>query len=84
MSHVCVPGHADLQFIGCLFKLAAAGFFNLNPMTAIVLHKYPTPEDGSVWAHWAGEGCPWSNFVGICLFHTGNTFSVVGMRSGFR
>lgn len=54
--------------LGCVLKLAASVFFNLQPGSGLV------DED---------IGIAWSNFVGISLFHGGNMVSVYSMFNMF-
>lgn len=52
---------------GCYFKLIAAVFFNLQPMTGTMADL----------ALGGASGLWWSNLTGILLFHTGNLVSCV-------
>jgi hypothetical protein len=66
---------------GCVCKLVAAVFFNVQPWSWIIAGDL-TERGGSPCAL-TGVGVPWSNFVGIILFHTGNTIDALGMASSF-
>lgn len=50
---------------GAVLKLIAAVFFNMGPISALVMT----------------EGFDWTNWVGICFFHAGNMVSVFAMRN---
>lgn len=53
---------------GTFLKLLASVFFNIQPASGLIEMEE--------------LGVPWSNFVGICLFHTGNVvscYSMIGM-----
>ena len=54
---------------GCMLKLIASIFFNIQPAGGLIRS--------------VEVGCPWSNFVGICLFHSGNMVSVYAMFNMF-
>jgi hypothetical protein len=94
-----IADKSSLGFLGCLLKLAAAVFFNLQPLTALWYEtdvaSMPSAANSSAGS---GAAAPagldyenvapgdaymfmtgWSDFLGICLFHTGNMFSVFHM-----
>ena len=74
-------------FIGCFLKLVAAVFFNMQPISSMWEEQAATAGAGSsgpMTTHTGHEpgtsfGFDWSNLTGICLFHTGNVFSVYSM-----
>ena len=63
-----LPGPLDKAGLaGCLLKVVAAIFFNVNPLSALL--------------GYAGNyGVNWSNLTGIIFFHVGNCVSVYSMR----
>ena len=68
-----VYGPDKIGLIGPLTKLVAACFFNIQPWSALIAPGYGVP----------GIGVPWSNFVGIVLFHIGNCVDAVNIYKRF-
>lgn len=68
-----VFGPSRRALCGATLKLVASVFFCVQPWSGLVDKGY-----GQV-----GVGVPWSNFVGIVFFHTGNCVDAVGMASLF-
>ena len=68
-----VYGPDKIGLIGPLTKLVAACFFNIQPWSALIAPGYGVP----------GIGVPWSNFVGIVLFHIGNCVDAVNIYKLF-
>jgi len=60
---------AFLSVLAVAFKIVASCFFNVQPASGLLM-QVPL-------------GVKWSNFVGICLFHTGNMINTYDMRSMF-
>jgi hypothetical protein len=56
----------SVGFYGCVLKIAASIFFNMQPLSGLLMYR-------------AGAGFRWSNLVGICLFHSGNLVNLVDM-----
>lgn len=56
----------SVGFYGCLLKICASVFFNLQPLSGLLMYN-------------DGAGFGWSNLVGICLFHSGNLVNLVDM-----
>lgn len=67
-------GYSRRALAGAVIKLIASVFFNVQPVSWLL-----APEAGACTL--PGVGVPWSNFVGIWLFHTGNTIDALGMIS---
>lgn len=61
-----VWGRDRQALYGATLKLIASVLFCIQPMSALSGYQAPF-------------GAPWSNFVGICFFHGGNTINAVGM-----
>ena len=53
--------------IGATLKLIASVLFCIQPISYLAGYL---PDS---------YGCPWSNFAGICFFHTGNMINAIGM-----
>lgn len=80
---------ASLGFMGTLLKLLAAIFFNMQPMSALWDETATASANatnttalnwGSVSPGNAAEYMfGWSDFLGICLFHSGNLCSIIDM-----
>jgi len=68
-------GVSRRALLGCVLKLVAAVFFNVQPFSWLVAGD-------SSSCSLTGVGVPWSNFVGIWFFHSGNTIDALGMASG--
>jgi len=64
-------GPNKVSLVGPVVKLIASCFFNIQPWSALIAPSYGVP----------GIGVPWSNFVGILMFHTGNCIDSVSMYS---
>jgi len=64
-------GATRMGQMGCILKLMAAVFFNLQPLTA----SMNDPAFAGGFARGGGVGLWWSNFLGILLFHAGNLVS---------
>lgn len=64
-------GATKMGKVGCYFKVVAAIFFNLQPMTGTM----NDPMLGGGFSRGGGAGLWWSNLTGILLFHTGNLIS---------
>lgn len=68
-------GADRVTIFAAFVKLVAAVFFNIQPASSL-FGRWDNIGD-------AAFGCSWSNFVGICLFHTGNMISCYAMRNLF-
>ena len=62
-------GASRRALAGATLKLIASVLFNVQPWSALVDKKYGLD----------GVGVPWSNFLGIVFFHSGNLVDCVGM-----
>eukprot|EP00039_Didymoeca_costata_P029323 m.24180 g.24180 ORF g.24180 m.24180 type:complete len:227 (-) comp7583_c0_seq1:2076-2756(-) len=60
---------SGLGVTAVILKLLASCFFNIQPASGLLLG--------------VDVGVTWSNFVGICLFHSGNLISTYDMRKMF-
>jgi len=70
-------GVSRRALLGAILKFVAAIFFNVQPFSWLVAGD-------SSSCSLTGVGVPWSNFVGICFFHSGNTIDALGMAAGLR
>jgi hypothetical protein len=64
------PPHGRVGLTGVCLKLIAAVLFTIQPWSNLI------DSDSGV----AGLGVVWSNFAGICFFHSGNCISAWDMR----
>ena len=87
-----VYGPDKIGLIGPLTKLVAACFFNIQPWSALIAPGYTVVVDEvqlntlcemGFEAGVPGIGVPWSNFVGIVLFHIGNCVDAVNIYKRF-
>ena len=83
-----VYGPDKIGLIGPLTRLVAACFFNIQPWSALIA-PIQAPEEAEAQCAWMagygvpGIGVPWSNFVGIVLFHIGNCVDAVNIYKLF-
>jgi len=56
----------SVGFYGCVLKIAASVFFNMQPLSGLLMLN-------------EGGGFTWTNLVGIALFHSGNLVNLVDM-----
>ena len=68
-----VWGPSRRPLIGATLKLIASVFFNVQPFSWLVDSDYGEQ----------GLGVPWTNFIGIVFFHTGNCIDAIGMAPMF-
>ena len=64
-----VAGGNRRALMGATLKLIASCLFCVQPISALISPNYVIP----------GLGAPWSNFVGIIFFHSGNVLDSFGM-----
>jgi len=84
-------GPSRRALIGATLKLIASAFFCVEPFSDIAgyLDSVPMPVPNATAAaaatlyYPAAFGVPWSNFVGILFFHTGNVVDAIGMAPLF-
>ena len=84
-----VWGFSRRALAGATLKLIASAFFCVEPLSDMsgYLNAVPRPHNTSDPTappdYPPAAGVPWSNFVGIVFFHTGNCVDAVGMAPLF-
>jgi len=68
-------GASRRALTGATLKLIASCFFLVQPLAGLIAPTYGAAA-GAI-------GVPWSNFVGIMFFHSGNCVDAVGMAFSF-
>lgn len=82
-------GPSRRALIGATLKLMASAFFCVEPFSDIAgyLDAVPMPNGtaaaSATLLYPRANGVPWSNFVGILFFHTGNVIDAIGMAPLF-
>ena len=78
-------GRSRRALVGATLKLIASGFFCVEPFSDLAGYLDGVPRPNATGAlqladdYPRANGVPWSNFVGILFFHTGNVLDALCM-----